>query len=90
MKCASCEKDITSGFFKETEEGMMCLCADCLLRYNQYRKIAEKHRGLDCIGIYEMHLNGFGDRSISTYFGTNPFVVNRIVKEMKEYDRFSI
>lgn len=90
MKCASCEKEVTSGFFKETEEGMMCLCTDCLRMYDQYRKLVQKHRNLDCEGIYQMHQKGYGNKTIATFFGTNPFVVSRIIKEIETSDRFNL
>lgn len=80
MKCANCGKSITNGYFNETEEGMTCICIDCLLRYNAIRKRHPKH---DCAKIYGMHERGFGSRSIATFFGTNPLTISGIIQDIE-------
>jgi hypothetical protein len=83
MYCISCEKDIDHGYFKKTEEGVMVICLDCLLQYDQYRKIKAKWK-YDHDAIYEMYQKGYSFKSIATYHGTNPLTVGHIIREKEK------
>jgi len=81
MICANCGKSISSGYFSETEEGMTCICIDCLLRYSEVRK---RHPNHDIVAIYRMYQEGYGNRSIATFFETNPLTIGGIIKDIEK------
>ena len=79
MQCSNCKKEINNGYFQNTDEGMMCICTECLRKYDSIRK---KHK-FDCMEIYRMHEKGYSDRSIATYFETNPLTIGWILKDLE-------
>jgi len=79
MICANCNKSITNGYFNESEEGMKCICIDCLLRFDSFRK----RRKYDYKSIYKMHEAGFCDRTIATIFDTNPLTISGIIRDIE-------
>lgn len=82
MICISCEEELTHGYFQKTEEGIMVICTECLLRYDKYRKIVRKNK-YDHEAIYKMHTEGYCDKTIATYFGTNPLTVGKIIRDIE-------
>ena len=80
MECAFCKKQIDNGYFKVTDEGMMCVCTDCLLKYDIIRK---RHKKYNCAEIYRMHEAGYSNRTIAIYFETNPLIIGKIISEME-------
>ena len=83
MICASCGNETSYGFFTETKDGSVSyICGECLVSYDNYRKIRKKHK-YDHLAIYAMHKEGFCDKTIATHFGTNPLTVGRIIENIE-------
>ena len=80
MECTNCGKSITSGFFSQSQEGMTYICTDCLLRFDRFRK----RRKYDYRAIYNMHKQGYGERTIATQFGTNPLTISGIINDIEK------
>lgn len=80
MKCSNCGKEIRSGYFTETEEGMKYICTDCLLRYDKIRK---RHRKYDVSEIYSMHMAGYSAKTLASYFKSNPLTISGIINDME-------
>ena len=82
MKCNSCGKEITYGYFWEGQS-VHYICTDCLLSYRE-RKMNKYDRNQ----IMIMHRKGYPNKTIATVMGTNPLTIAWVImrEEKKNVD----
>lgn len=84
MKCNSCDKEITYGYFWEGSE-VKYICTDCLLSYKERKmKIYDRKQ------IMEMHAKGYALRTIATVMGTNTLTIGCIIRREEKRERDEI
>ena len=84
MKCNSCGKEITYGYFWEGSE-VKYICTDCLLSYKERKmKIYDRKQ------IMEMHAKGYALRTIATVMGTNTLTIGCIIRKEEKRERDEI